>query len=282
MRNIFKYLALAAAVVLAASCQDALDKPEVEAGFEPKGAVPAVSLDLSNYLIVEEEGYAEVKVTYTGVSADLDSLELGLLVSLSDNFLESSFIPISETSDGTYAVQVPVRAAQKNYVKATAATISGSAYSETLELDVPDVVWYKKVAKTYSGDAYSYWDEGSCSYPGHKIAVVAVENEDGSATVTFTDFDPLAVAYSFPSVIVADFDVETRVASIPLDESFTFDAGLSVAGPFVCIPFDYELNAVDYMQVVFSEDYSEMTVQPYGTYNEEWYEIILPTKYSAN
>ena len=282
MKNIFRYLAVSAAVVLAASCQEALDKPEVEAGFNAKVAVPAVTLDLSNYLIVEEEGYAEVKVTYTGISADLDSLELGVLVSLSENFLTSSFIPVLETSDGTYAVKVPVRAAQKNYVKAAAATISGSAYSETLELDVPDVVWYKKVAKTYSGDAYSYWDEGSCSYAGHTIGVVAVENEDGTATVTFTDFDPLAVANGIPSVVVADFNAETRVANIPLDENFTFDAGLSIAGPFVCVPFDYELNEVGYMQVVFSEDYSEMSVQPYGTYNEQWYEIVLPTKYLAN
>lgn len=285
MKNIFKYLTAAVFVTLTASCQKALDKPEVEAGFATKEAVPTVSLDLKSYKIVEEEGYAEVNVTYSGVSTELDSLELGLLVSLTDNFLDASFVPVSVTADGTYTVQVPVRPAQKIYVKAAAATISGSAYSETLMLDVPDVVWYKKMAKTYSGDAYSYWDDGSCSYEGHTIGVTGVENEDGTATVTFTDFDPFAVLYvGLPSVITADFDLKTRVASIALGEDLTFDAGVSVVGPFVCIPLDEELNEVDYMQVTFSEDFSEMTVQAYGTYNldEGWYEIVLPTTYSAN
>lgn len=285
MKNIFKYFATAVAVVLAASCQGALDKPEVEAGFAAKGSVPSVSLDLENYKIFEADGYAEVTVTYTGVSTELDSLELGVLVSLTDNFLTSSFVPVEQTEDGTYVVQVPVRVAKKNYIKATAATISGSAYSQILELDVPDVVWYKKMSKTYTGDAYSYWDEGSCSYPGHTISVAAVENADGTATVTFTDFDPFAVANGFASVVTADFDVNTRVANITLDENGTFDAGLSVLGPFACVPFDNpsDLNSVDYMTVAFSEDYSQMTVQTFGTVSgEDWYEVVVATTYLVN
>ena len=282
MKNTFKYLAAAVAILLAASCQKTLDKTEVEAGFEAKGPVPTVSIDLSNYTIVEEEGYAEVKVTYNGVSADMDSLELGVLVSLKDNFLSSTAVAVEADADGTYSVKVPVRPAQTNYVKATVANISGSAYSETLVLDVPAVPWYKMMAKTYSGDAYSYWDEGSCSYPGHTIGVAAVENADGTGTITFTDFDPFAVSNKIPSVVTASYNIETRTASITVDEYGTFDAGLSIAGPFVCVPFDNDLEEVNYMQVVFSEDYSKMSVQPYGTYNEGWSEIVLPTTYSAN
>ena len=285
MKNIFKYFAAAVVVVLAASCQGTLDKPEVEASFAAKGSVPAVALNMENYKINQDEGYAEVTVTYTGVSAELDSLELGILVSLTDNFLTSTFVPVEKTEDGTYTVQVPVRVANKNYVKATAATISGSAYSEVLELDVPDVVWYKKMSKTYTGDAYSYWDEGSCSYEGHSISVVAVENPDGTATVTFTNFDPFAVANGFESVVTADFDINTRVANIALDENGAFDAGLSVLGPFVCVPFDNpsDMNTVDYMTVTFSEDYSEMTVQTFGTLSgEDWYEIVVTTTYLVN
>lgn len=283
MKNTFRYFAAAVAILLAASCQKALDKTEVEADFEAKGPVPTVSIDLNNYTIVEEDGYAEVKVTYNGVSADMDSLELGVLVSLKDNFLSSTAVAVDADADGTYSVKVPVRPAQTNYVKATVANISGSAYSETLVLDVPAVPWYKMMAKTYSGDAYSYWDEGTCSYPGHTIGVEGVENADGTATVTFTDFDPFAVSNSFPSVITATYDIETRVANIPVDEYGMFDAGLGGIG-YYCIPFDNytDQNTVNYMTVKFSEDFSKMDVQMFGTYNSGWYEIVIPTTYSAN
>ena len=190
MKNTFKYIAAAAAALLALSCQkEAMDKPEVEAGFAPKGPVPTVTIHTTGYKIVEEEGYAEVKVTYTGITEAMDSLELGVLVSLQENFLSSTSVVVEETADGTYTVKVPVRPAQVNYVKATVATISGSAYSETLPLDVPSVPWYKMIASSYSGDAYSYWDEGSCSYPGHTIGVKAEETAEGNI-ITFTAFCP--------------------------------------------------------------------------------------------
>jgi hypothetical protein len=282
MKNTFKYIAAAAAALLALSCQkEAMDKPEVEAGFAPKGPVPTVSIDATSYKIVEEEGYAEVKVTYTGITEAMDSLELGVLVSLQENFLSSTPIVVEETADGTYTVKVPVRPAQVNYVKATVATISGSAYSETLILDVPSVPWYKMIASSYSGDAYSYWDEGSCSYPGHTVGVKAEETAEGNI-ITFTDFCPFATSKGFPSVVTAVFDVETRVASIPLDEYGMFDAGLSPAGIFA-VPMNTDFDAVDYMTVTFSEDYSQMGVQCFGEYSDAgWYEITLPTVYAAN
>ena len=282
MKNTFKYIAAAAAALLALSCQkEAMDKPEVEAGFAPKGPVPTVTIHTTGYKIVEEEGYAEVKVTYTGITEAMDSLELGVLVSLQENFLSSTPVVVNETADGTYTVKVPVRPAQVNYVKATVATISGSAYSETLTLDVPSVPWYKMIASSYSGDAYSYWDEGSCSYPGHTIGVKAEETAEGNI-ITFTDFCPFATSKGFPSVVTAVFDVETRVASIPLDEYATFDAGLSSAGIYA-VPMNTDFDAVDYMTVTFSEDYSQMGVQCFGEQSEAgWYEITLPTVYAAN
>lgn len=279
MKNTFRYIAAAAALLLAASCQKALDKAEVEAGFAPKGPVPTASIDLSSYTIVEDEGYAEVKVTYAGLAADTDSLELGVLVSLTDNFLSSTFVPVDQTADGTYSVKIPVRPAQLNYVKAAAANINGSAYSQTLVLDVPAVPWYKTITTDFVGDAYSYWDEGSCSYPAHTISVSA----DGETnTVTFTNFDPFAVANGFPSVVTGTFDEETRVVDIPVDEYGMFDAGLGAIGYF-CIPFDNpsDENIVSYMTVTFAEGFGSMTVQMYGTYNEGWYEIVLPTTYTV-
>lgn len=285
MKNTFKYIAAAAAALLALSCQkEAMDKMEVEAGFAPKGPVPTVSIDAANYKIVEEEGYAEVRVTYAGITESMDSLELGVLVSLQDNFLSATPVVVEETADGTYTVKVPVRPAQVNYVKATVATISGSAYSETLALDVPTVPWNKMIAATYSGDAYSYWDEGTCSYPGHTIGVKAEETAEGNI-ITFTNFSPLAVANKFPSVVTAVFDTETRVATIQLDEYSTFDTGLSPAGiyavPMEPVEDDYE--PADYMTIVFSEDYSQMGVQCFGEQGAEgWYEITLPTVYKAN
>ena len=283
MKHTFIFLATALAVLFTASCQKALDKADVEAGFAAKGPVPTVSIDLNNYKIVEDEGYAEVNVTYSGVVAEMDSLELVVLVSLDTNFLSSTTVVLDENADGTYKVQVPVRPAKVNYVKAAVANISGTAYSETLELDVPEVPWYKMMAKTYSGDAYSYWDEGTCSYAGHTIGVDGAENEDGTATVTFTDFCPFAVGNGFPSVIVTSFDVETRVATVPVDEYGMFDAGLAAAGIYY-IPFDNatDQNTVDYMTVTFSADYSKMDVQMFGAYADGWYEIVLPTTYSAN
>lgn len=280
MKNTFKYVAAAAAMLLAVSCQEALDKPEVEASFAPKGAVPTVSIDATSYKIVEEEGYAEVKITYTGITEGMDSLELGVLVAQREDFLSATPVVVDQTADGTYTVQVPVRPAQVNYVKATVANLSGSAYSETLVLDVPAVPWFKMMAKSYSGDAYSYWDSGACSYPGHTIGVKGEETADGNV-VTFTDFCPFAVTNGFPSEITAAFDVETRVATIAVDEYGMFDAGLAGLSIFA-VPFDLEMNTVDYMTVSFSEDYSKMNVQCFGQYKGGWYEIVLPTTYMAN
>lgn len=281
MKHIFIYLTAAVACLCAASCQKTLDKHEVENGFAAKDPVPTVTLDMNTYKVVEEEGYAEVNVTYSGVKADMDSLELVILVSLSEDFLSATPVPVDAEADGTYTVQIPVRPAKVNYVKATAATISGSAYSDVLVLDVPEVAWYKMIADSYTADAYSYWDEGSCKYPGYTIGVEAVENEDGTGTVTFTNFDPFAVSNKFESVVVASFDIESRIASIALDEYGMFDAGLGSIGYF-CVPLNEEMNPDNHMYVVFSEDYSKMNVQLYGTYNEGWYEVILPTIYSAN
>lgn len=280
MKNTFKYVAAAAAMLLAVSCQEALDKPEVEASFAPKGAVPTVSIDATSYKIVEEEGYAEVKVTYTGITEGMDSLELGILVAQREDFLSATPVVVDKTADGTYTVQVPVRPAQVNYVKATVANLSGSAYSETLVLDVPAVPWFKMIAETYSGDAYSYWDSGSCSYPGHTIAVKGEETAEGNI-VTFTDFCPFVVANGMPSEVVAAFDVETRVATITVDEYGSFDAGLAGLG-ISSLPFNTDFDNVDYMYVVFSEDYSKMQVQAFGHYAGGWYEIVLPTVYAAN
>lgn len=264
----------------AVSCNKALEKDEVEAGFAPKSEIPTVTTPVVEDVVAVEKKVV-VSVTFAGFSEETDSLELGFLVTTDPTFSKTKAVlvdPATVGADGKVTVDLPVTIATKNYIRATASSVSGTNFSETVEVDVPDIPWYQAMAASYSGDAYSYWDEDGCSYPGHTISVAA----DGDAkTVTFTNFDALAVGNGIPSVITGAYDEATRTVSIEVTDGM-FDVGLSVAG-IIAIPMNTDFDAIDTFSIVFSADYTKMVVQPYGCNSAQgWYEIYYQTEYTAN
>lgn len=280
MKNTLKYIFAFAMGLAALSCNKTLEKAEVEAGFAAKTPVPTVS-EITVGEIVPVEKSATVTVTFGGFTAETPGLELGFLVSLDPTFKSSKAVlvtPEEVGADGTVTVTLPVTIASKNYVMATASSVSGSNFSPVAELDVPSIPWYQAMASSYTGDAYSYWDDTECSWPSHTIKVAA----DGeNNTVTFSDFDALAVSNKFPSQVTGVYDDETRTVTFELAEDSTFDVGLGVAG-IVAVPMTPDFDDAESYSVVFSADYTKMTVQPYGLNGGgSWYEIYYQTTYVA-
>lgn len=281
MKNTFKYIIAFTIGLVALSCTKTLNKAEVEAGFAAKTPAPTVS-EITVGEIVAIEKSATVTVTFTGVSADLPGLELGFIVSLDPTFKSSKAVSVSPEEldeNGTVTKTIPVTIASKNYVKATASSQSESNFSAVVELDVPSIPWYQAIASSYTGDAYSYWDETDCSYPGHTINVTA----DGeNNTITFSHFDPAGTGLGLPCVLTGAYDEATRTVTIALAEDYTFDSGLAVAGYFA-VPMTPDFDSADTYSVVFSPDYTKMTVQPYGLNDgSDWAEIYYQTTYEAN
>ena len=280
MKNTFKYIIAFALGLAAVSCNKTLEKDEVEAGFAPKSEIPTVTTPVVEDVVAVEKKVV-VSVTFAGFSEETDSLELGFLVTTDPTFTKTKAVlvdPATVGTDGKVTVDLPVTIATKNYIRATASSVSGTNFSETVEVDVPDIPWYQAMAASYSGDAYSYWDEDSCSYPGHTISVAA----DGDAkTVTFTNFDAFAVGNGIPSVITGAYDEATRTVSVEITADGVFDVGLAAAG-IMAVPMDNNFDPVGSFSIAFSSDYTTMVVQPYGCYGGGWYEIYYQTEYTAN
>ena len=149
MKKIIAYIALPALIFTA--CNKVLELDEVEAGFAERGALPEVSIDPSTIVVDEYAQTVTLDVTFGGVTADMDSLELGLLSGQDAGFTESSVTLLEEPANGTYRMTVHVAAGATNYVKAMAATTDGAVYSERITVDVPDIPWYYKIAAQYVG-----------------------------------------------------------------------------------------------------------------------------------
>lgn len=283
MKNTFKYIIAFTMGLVALSCTKTLNKAEVEAGFAAKTPAPTVS-EITVGEIVPIEKSATVTVTFTGVSADLPGLELGFLVSLDPTFKSSKAVSVSPEEldeNGTVTKTIPVTIASKNYVKATASSQSESNFSAVAELDVPSIPWYQAMAESYTGDAWSYWDETDCSWPAHTINVTS----DGeNNTVTLSNFDAFTVSNNFPSVITGVYNDQTRTVTFELAEDFTFDTGIASYGYFG-IPMTDDFDYATTFSVVFSSDYTKMTVQPYGVLvasASQFAEVYFQTTYVAN
>lgn len=283
-----KYLAIAAsALLLAASCQKAFEKSEVEAGFAPKGEVPAATINTSDFKIVEEQSYAEVTASFTGITSDMELLEIGFLVSTDPEFTSSTSYLIENPADGSFTQQVKVKIGTMNYVRAFAATASGASYSEVLALDVPTVEWYKVLAGKYTADVYSYWDEGECSFEGH---VLEIDFDLEAKKMTINNIDPWATPQGVPTSLTGDVDLEARTVTFTADGGY-FDTGLVRYG-FITYALDAEaLNNGDLLPVPsmvfkFSEDGQQMSSPLYCTYsiqdgNSGVVDIYLPQIYTA-
>lgn len=162
MKRYFNVLSvIAAATLLLASCsQLAPSKAQVEAGFAAPAALP--TLTISGSPVCDAlNGIVNVTVTVDGLPADLTDLELGILSSMDPTFKSSKFKAVANPANGTVTMQGSVTANSTYYVKAVAASPKGgTAYSEVVTVDVPDIPLYAKAPGTYVGsyDSEAYGD----------------------------------------------------------------------------------------------------------------------------
>lgn len=281
MKNTFKYIIAFAMGLAAVSCNKALEKDEVEAGFAPKVTVPTVTDPVLEELI-EMEKCAVVTVTFAEYTANTDSLELGFLVSLDPTFATSKAFILEELpEDGTVTTKVPVTPGKVNYIKATASSVSGSNFSKTLEVEVPALPWYYMLASSYTADITTYFGYG---YEGHTVGVQLSEDTN---SITFTNLDvSLAMYYEVGHQLTGTVDKDNRTVTFEIVDGFV-DIGLSADGvfiyPMVWSDADEDLVPTDSFKIAFSEDASVMTVQSYGLLIEGSFDdLYFNQKYTAN
>mgnify|MGYP003316971257 CR=1 FL=1 len=183
MKNIFKFAAIALLASAAISCQGALEKDEVEAGFAPKQELPvvAISPEVECDAIL---GIAKVTFSITRV-AGAEGLEAGVISDTDPSFYNSTFTAVESPAEGTFTVTAKVIPNTTAYIKAVASNNSGSAYSETITVQVPDVPFFYKVPGNYrSGSFMSYFDD--------EVAMnfnIVADDED-PLKVTVENFEP--------------------------------------------------------------------------------------------
>ena len=175
---------MALLVLFTASCaKSALEKAEVEAQFKQKATLPTVTI-ASQATPHPAQGTATVSITVTGATG-LDSLEVGVLSCDNSGFTSTSYVAVPNPADGTFSVEAKVKPGMTNYIKACVGCTSGSAYSEAITVDVPDVPFIYKAAGVFTakgiadhwGDTYDFEvtivpDEKD---PEHKCMVLNLE-----------------------------------------------------------------------------------------------------------
>ena len=278
MKTTCKYIIMALACGLVmASCQKALEKAEVEAGFAPKGPVPSVTAPtLVEIAAIQKK--VTVSAEYANYSMDMDSLELGFLVSTDSTFATSKAVLLETLPEnGKVTVDIPVLTGAKNYIKATASTISGSCISEALVVDVPVVPWYQILSDTYTAKFESY--------PGNPYEhTIEVALSEDLTAMTFTNFDAWAASQDVPTVVTGSVDLEKGEVSVPLVDGF-FDIGLSQFGIVGCpMVWNEEAEDLDFAEsykIVFSSDASKMMVQSFGVYAGGFAELYYDQVYEA-
>ena len=274
MKKIIAYIALPALIFTA--CNKVLELDEVEAGFAERGALPEVSIDPSTIVVDEYAQTVTLDVTFGGVTADMDSLELGLLSGQDAGFTESSVTLLEEPANGPYRMTVHVAAGATNYVKAMAATTDGAVYSERITVDVPDIPWYYKIAAQYVGtyepDSNTA-SQGALAYENH---VVKVELSDDLSTVTFYDIDPYVQEKAGTSYVSGRMNYIT--GKLDLDaRTVTFTVvGYGVNPnfePYLLAPItSYSEEGYGVGQsfvITFSEDAGEFTLPWYAVLDNE-------------
>ena len=178
MKNILKYLPFVAALALVSCVKDAPSKSEVEAGFDKfTGTMPTVTIASSVSSVDALAGTATVDVTFAGLSDQLDSLSVGILSDTDPTFSNPSFVKCENPVNGTLSLKAKVSANKHYYIRGVAAFDKGTSYSNVIEVDVPDIPFYAKIAgykftcpKVTSG---AYGDE-------YENVSLLVELEEGS------------------------------------------------------------------------------------------------------
>ncbi len=224
MKNIFKYLPLIAVIALASCAKEAPSKSSVESGFDNfTGTLPtvAISADAECDAIA---GYATVVVTYSGISASLDSLSVGVLSDSDPTFKNAYFTKLETPADGTVSLKAKVTPNKTFYIRGVVACTGGTSYSDVIEVNVPDVPFYAKVAGAYAGSIQSAAD--GTKY--NNTITIVVDQEDPEHLCYIYGIEPYYVAqYGYGTDVTKALNV--CVATIDNDaNTLTIENGASL------------------------------------------------------
>ncbi len=280
MKNIVKFISVLALGLTLASCaKEAPSKSEVEAGFEQVEAT-LPQLTLGQTTVDAVAGKAEVELTISGYSGNLS---VGVLSSDDPNFKTSSFAKVESPSNGTVKVTVKVTPNSTYYLKASAGSPeTGSVYSATISLEVPDVPFWAKVAGTYSGNIESLaYGEAYTS-----VLTIISHPEDPQNKCYIGDVEPYyaAAGNSFAAsggklnYVEATIDNENNTLTIAVGANmhlansatkYRVFGGLNEEGSAFA-PYVFKL-AADGTSLIATQSYYTMLIDNGAQSAEDWY-----------
>lgn len=266
MKRIIAYMAIPAMIL--AGCNKPLELAEVEESFAPKGNLPTVTIDPASVVIDQYEQEVTVDVTFSGVSAGMKNLELGLLSATDPGFVSSSSVLVETPEDGTYTLTVRAAAGVTNYIKAMAASDDGAVYSDRVTVDVPDIPWYYKAKNNgqYVGTFTSETDGSGTAYENH---VITIEFSDDFSTMTIYEMDPWVKAnvegYNANTMNCAtgDVDLTNRTVTFNASSGVNINAGQYTLGAIAEVS-DQGVSLDRTFVVTFNEDATEISYPWYG------------------
>lgn len=263
MKNTYKYIPAMLLAVAAISC-NTLEKDEVEASFTPKGSLPTVS-DVKLISVDEYAGEAVVEATFSGITSDMENLEIGFVASdeysMSATTNKGSTYLVRRPKDGTYQGTVSVSAGVPNYIVAMAACDDGAVYSRKLSLDVPDVPWQYKVGSEYAGVVTN--EKGDKEY-NHSVTLSFSEDY---SRLTVTGIDPyLRANYpdDAPNTATGNVDLVNRTVTFTCSTN-----GVNISSsPYFLYPIDRieddQYMRADALVLTFNDDASELHFAKFG------------------
>jgi hypothetical protein len=252
MKRYFNILSvIATASLLLASCsQLAPSKAEVEAGFSPLTPLP--TLTIAGAPVCDAlNGTVTVPVTVDGLSANAGVLEVGILSSTDPSFKSSKFKAVENPTSGTVNMVGAVTANTTYYIKAVASSpTGGTAYSDVITVDVPDIPLYAKAPGTYSGTVVSdaYGDEYTST-----IYIVS-DDEEPTKYVWIGGIEPYyagkgETGKTFESnYVLASVDEENGCLVVALGADLHRTGGQMIAG----LNSDHMETATNYAPLTFA------------------------------
>ncbi len=251
MKRYFNILSvIATASLLFASCsQLAPSKAEVEAGFSPLTPLP--TLTIAGAPVCDAlNGTVTVPVTVDGLSANAGVLEVGILSSTDPSFKSSKFKAVENPTSGTVNMVGAVTANTTYYIKAVASSpTGGTAYSDVITVDVPDIPLYAKAPGTYSGTVVSdaYGDEYTST-----IYIVS-DDEEPTKYVWIGGIEPYWAGEGAPG---KDFDYNYVLASVDEENGclvVAVGADLHLSGRMIAgLNSDHMSTATNYAPLTFA------------------------------
>lgn len=273
MKRTVIYLTLSvAAVMLSAtavcSCQKAPEKAEVEAGFSPAGKVPKVGI-AETVDIYQYEKRVSATVLVSGITSEMNNVEVGLLSSLDEYFSDPKAVYAKRDRNGSYTLRVPVTPGKTNWIMATAACDGGAVYSSKVSVDVPDVPWQYKIADNYVGTMTNdTLKVGTASFADHTV-VLKYNSKNNKLTIGNVCAYSLSQGLDYTkdsnvNYIVGDVDIDAMTVSFPVTSS-GIDA--HVESGMVIMPFelvDDSIYSAKEFVWKFNEDASKISYPMFG------------------